>query len=271
MVSFPPCKINLGLQVIEKRSDGYHNLETCFYPVPWTDILEIVPSQKFLFTVSGDVIPGNADDNLCVKAYRLLADQYKLPPVNIHLHKIIPTGAGLGGGSSDAAHTLRLLNKLFELRMDNSVLSNYASRLGSDCAFFVQDKPMIGKERGEILSTSSVSLAKKFLVIVKPTIHVSTAEAYAGITPRKPVKSVEAILTAQPVRSWKDQLTNDFEQSVFEKYPAIRSIKDQLYQQGATYASMSGSGAAVFGIFEQDVDLKYLFPGCSYWHGTLAI
>jgi 4-diphosphocytidyl-2-C-methyl-D-erythritol kinase len=271
MVSFPPCKINLGLQVIEKRPDGYHNLETCFYPVPWTDILEIVPSQKFLFNVSGDVIPGNPDDNLCVKAYRLLADQYKLPSVTIHLHKIIPTGASLGGGSSDAAHTLRLLNKLFQLTIGDKVLSDYASQLGSDCAFFVQDKPMIGKGRGEILSSSSVSLAKKFLVVVKPAINVPTAEAYTGITPRRPEKFVEAILNDQPMRSWKDLLINDFEKSVFEKYPAIKSIKDQLYQHGAIYASMSGSGAAVFGIFEQTIDLKGLFTGCSCWSGTLSI
>jgi 4-diphosphocytidyl-2-C-methyl-D-erythritol kinase len=271
MVSFPPCKINLGLQVIEKRSDGYHNLETCFYPVPWTDILEIVPSQKLLFTATGDVIPGNPDDNLCIRAYRLLADQFKLPPVNIHLHKIIPTGAGLGGGSSDAAHTLRLLNKLFELSIDDTVLSNYASQLGSDCAFFIQDKPMIGKGRGEILSASSVLLAKKFLVIVKPAIHVSTAEAYAGITPRRPARLVHEILNDQPLHNWKDSLGNDFEQRVFDKYPSIRSIKDHLYQQGAIYASMSGSGAAVFGIFEKTVDLKGLFVGSSYWSGTLSV
>jgi 4-diphosphocytidyl-2-C-methyl-D-erythritol kinase len=271
MVSFPPCKINLGLQVTEKRPDGYHNLETCFYPVPWTDILEIVSSQEFSFTISGDVIPGSPDDNLCVKAYRLLAHQFKLPPVHIHLHKIIPTGAGLGGGSSDAAHTLRLLNKLFGLSIDDMVLSNYASQLGSDCAFFIQDKPMIGKGRGEILSASSVSLAKKFLVIVKPALHVSTAEAYAGITPRRPAKSVHEILNEQPLHNWKDSLSNDFEQSVFEKYPAIRSIKDQLYRQGAIYASMSGSGAAVFGIFEKTVDLKSMFVGSSYWSGTLSI
>src|SRR5688572_1822588 len=242
MISFPPCKINVGLNVVLKRTDGYHEIETCFYPLPWTDILEIIVSDTLEFTQSGLDIPGQPEDNLCVKAYELLRADFNLKPVKIHLHKIIPTGAGLGGGSSDAAHTLRLLNKLFELRIDNSVLSKYASHLGSDCAFFVQDKPMIGKGRGEILSASSVSLAKKFLVIIKPAVHVSTAEAYAGIAPRRPVKLVDEILNEQPLHNWKDSLGNDFEQSVFDKYPAIKSIKDQLYRQGAIYASMSGSG-----------------------------
>lgn len=271
MVSFPPCKINLGLQVIEKRPDGYHNLETCFYPVPWTDILEIVPSDSFSFTITGDAIPGNPGDNLCVKAYRMVADRYKLPAVSIHLHKIIPTGAGLGGGSSDAAHTLRLLDKLFDLHLGHDTLSDFASRLGSDCAFFVQDKPMTGKGRGEILSYSPVSLAGKFLVIVKPQLHVSTAEAYAGINPQQPVKSVESIIATEPLPRWKDVLSNDFESSVFAEYPEIKSIKDKFYQHDAVYASMSGSGAAVFGIFEQPVDLKLLFPGCSYWSGMLTV
>lgn len=272
MVSFPPCKINLGLQVIQKRPDGYHDLETCFYPVPWSDILEIVPSEKFSFTVTGDVIPGDANDNLCVKAYRLLADQYKLPPVNMHLHKIIPTGAGLGGGSSDAAHALRLLNKLFDLNLDAAALFEFASRLGSDCAFFVQDKPMIGRGRGEVLTPASgVSLSKKFVVLVKPPIHVSTAEAYGGVTPLRPAVALETIVSDQPITNWKDVLKNDFEPSVFARYPEIKSIKDQLYQKGAVYSSMSGSGAAVFGIFSEEVDLQQIFPGHSYWSGTLTI
>jgi 4-diphosphocytidyl-2-C-methyl-D-erythritol kinase len=269
MVSFPPCKINLGLQVIEKRPDGFHNLETCFYTIPWTDVLEIVPSQKLSFNITGDAIPGDPKDNLCVKAYRLLADQYKLPPVDIHLHKIIPTGAGLGGGSSDAAHTLRLLNVLFDLNIDDKTLSEFASRLGSDCAFFIQDKPMIGRGRGEILTNAlHVSIARKFLVIVKPAVHVSTAEAYAGIVPNKPGKSVESIL-GKPIQDWRGALINDFEQSVFAKYPVIKSIKETLYREGATYASMSGSGAAVFGIFDHAVDLKDRFERCVYWSGTI--
>jgi 4-diphosphocytidyl-2-C-methyl-D-erythritol kinase len=272
MVSFPPCKINLGLQVIEKRSDGYHNLETCFYPVPWCDILEIVPAQEFSFVLTGDAIPGDANENLSVKAYRLLAAEYNLPPVAIHLHKIIPTGAGLGGGSADAAHTLRSLNKLFHLDIDQGKLLAFAAQLGSDCAFFVQDKPMIGTGRGEILQPAPrVSLANKFLVIVKPAIHVSTAEAYAGITPQRPDKLLNAILSEVPVNLWKDVLINDFEKSVFVKYPAIASIKEKLYQQGAVYASMSGSGAAVFGIFDEGVDLKAGFSDCAYWSGALNI
>ena len=233
MVAFPPCKINLGLNVLRKRDDGYHDIETCFYPIPWTDILEVIPSDKFEFTVSGNAIPG--DDNLCVKAYRLL----NTPPAKIHLHKIIPTGAGLGGGSSDAAWTLRLLNDVFQLKLSKDELKKYAAQIGSDCAFFIEDGPMIGTGRGEILRPAKVDLKGKFIVIVKPDVHVSTAEAYSGIVPKG------SKLDLSDIRS----LRNDFEETIFKKYPAIESIKKSLYQAGATYASMSGSGSAVYGIF----------------------
>lgn len=250
MIAFPPCKINLGLHVVAKRSDGYHDLETCFFPIPWNDILEIIPAATTSFTTSGNTIPGNDSDNLCLKAYRLLPS---LPPVHIHLHKVIPTGAGLGGGSSDAAHTLRLLNTLFELNLSTTALMDYASKLGSDCAFFIQDNPMIGRGRGEILTPHQVQLKSKYVLLVKPDIHVSTAAAYAHVKPAPPKHALEQVLQ-KPISQWKDLLSNDFEPSVFNQYPAIGMIKEQLYAAGAIYASMSGSGATVFGIFDHRIN-----------------
>ena len=268
MVSFPPCKINLGLHVISKRPDGYHNLETCFYPVPWTDILEIIHSKTFGFSSSGIAIPGAWEQNLCIKAYRLLADQFSLPPISIHLHKVIPMGAGLGGGSSDAAHLIRMLNVMFELNLSQEVMMEFATSIGSDTAFFIQDDPMLGKGRGEILSRITIDLEGKFLVLVNPDIHVSTADAYAGVKPGDPAVPLVDILKS-PYTEWKNLLTNDFEYAVFEKYPAIRDIKDKLYSLGATYASMSGSGATVFGIFEKDFDVAIKFPNSTVWVGNL--
>jgi len=268
MVVFPHCKINLGLHVISKREDGYHNIETCFYPVPWTDILEIIPAKEFSFTSSGSDIPGKEEDNLCIRAYRLLLTQFNLTPVKIHLHKVLPTGAGLGGGSSDAAFTLRLLNSIFNLNLSPSQLSEFAAQLGSDCAFFIEDKPMLGSARGEQLVAVPSILKELYMVIIKPDIHVSTAEAYAGVKPHVPNQTLTEILT-QPVVQWKDLLFNDFEKSVFVKYPAIESIKKELYDHGALYASMSGSGSSVFGIFLAQTDLSHHFKGMQYWGGYL--
>jgi len=267
MVSFPPCKINLGLQIINKRADGYHDLETCFYPVPWTDILEVIKSNSFDFTSSGDLIPGSPEDNLCVKAYELLRKNFNLPSVKIHLHKIIPTGAGLGGGSSDGAYTLRILNSVFDLQLSQDRLMYYAAQLGSDCSFFVQDNPMIGSGRGEVLAQKGDVLKGKYLALVKPGIHVSTAEAYSGIQPKKPVHSIDFLLQ-QPVEKWKFLLKNDFEETVFGKFPEIKEIKDRLYAQGALYASMSGTGSAVFGIFDSEIGLSD-FHGMTKWSGLL--
>jgi 4-diphosphocytidyl-2-C-methyl-D-erythritol kinase len=264
MVAFPHCKINLGLQVISKREDGFHTIETCFYPVPWTDILEIIPSTEFSFTSSGEEIPGKEESNLCIRAYRLWQERYSLSPVKIHLHKVLPTGAGLGGGSSDAAFTFRLLNSMANLNLSNIQLREFASQLGSDCAFFVDDKPMMGRGRGEQLSEVSLSLKGFFLVLVKPGIHVSTADAYAGVKPKNPQYTLAEILS-QPVSEWKHALINDFEISVFKKFPAIESVKHELYNQGAVYASMSGSGSAVFGIFKSEVKRSVQFDGMQYW------
>lgn len=269
MISFPPCKINLGLNVISKRSDGYHNLETCFYLVPLTDALEILPADTLSFNLSGNAIPGDAADNLCLKAYKLLQKDFDLKPVAIFLHKVIPSGAGLGGGSSDGAHTLRLLNNLFKLNLTTEKLKSYALQLGSDCPFFIEDKPMLGTGRGEVLTEIDVNLHGKFLVLVKPDIHVSTAEAYGGVLPAVPSTRIKEILEGQPVGAWKDVLINDFEKSVFAKHPLIGAIRQQLYQCGALYASMSGSGSSVFGIFEKPVDLKSQFGDHFYWGNML--
>jgi 4-diphosphocytidyl-2-C-methyl-D-erythritol kinase len=268
MIAFPPCKINLGLHVVAKRSDGYHDLETCFFPVQWTDILEIIPASDFQFTSSGIDIPGKEEDNLCIKAYLLLRETYKLPPVKIHLHKIIPMGAGLGGGSSDAAHTLRLLNTIFQLKLSIEQLRSYASQLGSDCSFFIGDEPMLGTGRGEILNPIAVNLTGYHLVLVKPSVHVSTKDAYAGLTPMMAANKIEEVLR-QPVKKWKDLLVNDFEPSVFQKFPEIEKVKNQFSELGAVYACMSGSGATVFGLFEKPISLKREFIGCDYWIGTV--
>jgi len=269
MVGFPPCKINLGLSILRKRSDGFHDLETCFVPVPWSDMLEIIPASTFSFSSSGLDIPGNPEDNLCVRAYHLLQKDFKLPPVQIHLHKIIPTGAGLGGGSADAAYTLRLLNDIFSLNLDPQTLAAYAARLGSDCAFFIQDQPMIGTGRGEILEPINLSLTGKYLAICKPDIHVSTAEAYASITPHVPAVSIKEILTTKPLEEWWFHLKNDFEGPIMTKHPAIRNTRDKFYVQGARYASMSGSGAAVFAIFDNDVEIDPEAYEGTLWKGRL--
>jgi 4-diphosphocytidyl-2-C-methyl-D-erythritol kinase len=269
MVVFPPCKINLGLHIVAKRSDGYHDLITCFYPIPWNDILEIIPAAEFSFTHSGISIPGTISDNLCVRAYRLLQKDFNIRPVAIHLHKIIPLGAGLGGGSSDAAWTLKILNSIFKINLSQARLHSYAAELGSDCAFFIHDKPMIGKGRGEILSDTSVSLRNKFIVLVKPDVHVSTAEAFAGVKPKTSEVDLSYVLENYSAEEWSSFVKNDFDDSVFVEFPVIAKIKDDLYEAGALYASMSGSGSAVFGIFSKPVDLTGKFPGMIYWSGTI--
>lgn len=268
MVSFPHCKINLGLHVVEKRKDGFHNIETCFYPVPRTDILEVIKSTQFEFTTSGLPIAGLPEQNLCVKAYHFLANEFKLGSVKIHLHKILPMGAGVGGGSADAAFMLRSLNSLFKLNLSQAVLKSYAVELGSDCTFFLQDEPMLAEGRGEVLSVAPVSLKDKYLVLVKPDVHVATADAYAGVVPNKSVNSLQDVLHS-PISSWRDKLVNDFEPSVFKKFPVIAELKSRLYKNGAVYACMSGSGASVFGIFNSPVDLKAEFATADYWGGIL--
>jgi 4-diphosphocytidyl-2-C-methyl-D-erythritol kinase len=269
MVSFPPCKINLGLHILGKRPDGFHNISTCFYPVPWYDVLDIVAAKDFSFSLSGDPVPGDAMDNLCVRAYAILKEDYNLKPVAMHLLKIIPIGAGLGGGSSDAAHTLRSLNQLFDLSLSLEKMKEYAARLGSDCAFFIGDKAMMGTGRGEILSEVVLSLKGKYLVIVKPEEHISTAKAFVNVKPRDPAIDLREILEKHAMREWKELLKNDFEDVLSGRFPILSALKQKLYALGAGYACMSGSGSAVFGIFEKAVDLKKEFESLTYWSGFL--
>lgn len=256
MVVFPNAKINLGLNVVSRRADGFHDIVSCFYPLPVHDVLEILESKssKSSFRSTGISIPGREADNLCMKAYQLLRKDYQLPHVDMHLHKIIPIGAGLGGGSSDAAFALQVLNEMFQLFLDGTVLEEYASRLGSDCPFFIRNKPVLAFERGDVFGSVDVDLSGKKLVLLYPDVHVSTAEAYSRVSPASPERSVKEILENEPIEAWRTLLVNDFEQSIFALYPQVAQLKEQLYQEGAQYASMSGSGSAVFGIFEAGAD-----------------
>jgi 4-diphosphocytidyl-2-C-methyl-D-erythritol kinase len=261
LVVFPHAKINLGLNVTGKRDDGYHNIETIFYPVQLSDVLEAVEDSsstgEIIFNITGsDSL--SSTDNLCVKAYELLKKDFKLPSIKSHLHKIIPTGAGLGGGSADAAFMLKLLNKLFDLKLSNDALKKYALELGSDCPFFVDNKPVYATGRGEVTQPIQLSLKNYFIGIVKPTVSVSTAEAYKMIKPQKPQMALLSAIQ-QPVEKWCDLITNDFEEPVFKKYPVIEAIKKKLYEAGAVFALMSGSGSAVYGIFNREINLKNAF------------
>jgi len=262
MVVFPNCKINLGLHVLEKRSDGYHNLETILYPIQLRDALELIQkeSQSVDFSMSGSPVDGMPDDNLCIKAYRLLKKDFReLPSVQMHLHKAIPMGAGLGGGSADGAFILKLLNKKFSFGLSEKQLTDYALQLGSDCPFFIINKPCYASGRGEILETINLDLSAYKFWIVHPDIHISTAWAFENIKPLFPAKSIKEIIQ-QSIESWKEKLINDFEEPVFRQYPQIKMIKDQLYNAGAVYASMSGSGSAVYGIFRKEKYIKLSFP-----------
>lgn len=264
MVVFPNAKINLGLNVVAKRSDGFHDIVTCFYPLQVQDVLEVIESptgRKSSFNSSGIDIPGKPEDNLCMKAFKLLQKDYQLPNVDIYLHKIIPIGAGLGGGSSDAAFTLQALNELFQLFLDASLLEDYASRLGSDCAFFIRNKPVLAFEKGDVFGSVNVDLTGKKLLLIYPDLHVSTAEAYSRVKPAQPDQTVKEILEGEPVENWRERLVNDFEASVFALYPQVGQLKEQLYEAGARYASMSGSGSSVFGIFDAETDTKQVLTG----------
>ena len=245
MLLFPNAKINLGLNVVRRRSDGYHDIETLFFPVPdLCDVLEIVHSDAFEMHLYNARIEG---ENLCEKAWRLLHDRFGIPPVAIHLYKKIPMGAGLGGGSADAAFTLTGLNALFGLNLPQDDLAGLAASLGSDCAFFVYNRPMLARGRGEILTPIDFSLAGHRLQIYPQDVFVSTREAYAGVTPHKPLHSIESIVK-RPVSEWKGLLVNDFEESVFARHPSLAAARQRLYDEGALYAAMTGSGSALFAI-----------------------
>jgi 4-diphosphocytidyl-2-C-methyl-D-erythritol kinase len=267
IVIFPKAKINIGLWVTSRRPDGFHDIETLFYPCSLTDTLEIELSEKgeeLYFECSGEPVPTeNPGSNLCCKAYRLLDGEYHLPPVKIRLHKRIPVGAGLGGGSSDAASTLTGLNRLCRLGLSDAALAEYAGRLGSDCAFFIRSLPAIGTGKGDALHPADVSLAAYRLLMVKPSVSVNTAEAYSWVSPSPRPNRLKDLLQL-PVQEWKHHIGNDFEKPVFERYPEIGHIKETLYERGAVYAALSGSGSVVYGIFRCLPDCpESLFPECS--------
>lgn len=277
MILFPNAKINIGLDVVNRRSDGYHDLVTLFYPVPWRDMLEIVPASggETTLTVTGRCVDCPPEKNLVMKAYRALDAVVPLPPVDIYLHKIIPDGAGLGGGSADAAFTLVGLNRMFDLGLSSTRLAGIASKLGADCAFFVYDRPMLARGIGDVLTDCDLDLSGYSIAIVKPQVGVSTAEAYNGVVPAVPPVDLGQLI-AGGVESWAGKVKNDFERSIFKAHPVIAGIKEQLYEMGAVYASMSGSGASVYGIFAKECDtlsakVKDLFCDCDTFVSPLAL
>lgn len=266
MIIFPDCKINLGLHILYKREDNYHEVETVMYPIPLQDILEIVPSDELIFTSTGLEIPGNPENNLCSKAYELLKKLHDIPPVHIHLHKIIPMGGGLGGGSSNGAFTLILLNNLFELDLSLQELKIEAAKLGSDCAFFIENTPQLCTGRGEITAPIEFSLADFFIKIINLGIHVSTAEAYSGVIPKAPQRPILEVLS-QDITEWKGLLINDFEPGIFNNHPELAVAKNKLLEEGALYASMTGSGSTLYGIYARrpeksflDIPVEVVFP-----------
>jgi 4-diphosphocytidyl-2-C-methyl-D-erythritol kinase len=257
MLAFANAKINLGLHVVSKRNDGYHNLETVFYPIGIHDVVEISDSDHTQFEQFGVNIPGSQHDNLCMRAFKALDADFNLPPQRIILLKNIPVGAGLGGGSADAAFLVKLLNDKFRLGLSNEQMEDYVRPLGADCAFFIKNKPVFAHGKGDEFTPLELDLSKYYFVLVKPEVHVSTADAYRGIIPAVPSTSLKDLIHL-PLKDWKRNIVNDFEATVFSKYPQIREVKDQLYAKGAIYAAMSGSGSSVFGIFEIATSLKEL-------------
>jgi 4-diphosphocytidyl-2-C-methyl-D-erythritol kinase len=264
VIVFPNCKINLGLNIIRKRTDGFHDIESVFYPVGLTDALEVVTAgnstEPLQFSASGLAIEGATETNLCHNAFSMLKKFFpQIPPTQMHLHKAIPIGAGLGGGSSDAAFTLKLLNMKFGLEITTESLLDFALQLGSDCPFFIMNKPCFASGRGEFLESINIDLGAYKIVIVNPGIHISTAEVFSMVKPVHPSKSIRQVIQ-QPLLSWKNELKNDFEEIIFAAHPEIGDIKDELYRTGALYASMTGSGSSVYGIFEKSNEPGFSFP-----------
>lgn len=267
MITFPNAKINLGLNIIEKRPDGYHNLETIFYPINLQDALEVTRREnndkEYTLHISGAPLEGEPEDNLVVKAYKLLKKDYPgLLPVDIHMYKHIPAGAGLGGGSSDAACMIKLLNDKFSLGLSTERMEEYAVKLGADCAFFIRNKPVFATGIGNLFEPVELSLKGYHIILIKPDIFVFTRDAFAEIKPVRPAVSLKEIVK-QPMETWKNSMKNDFEDSVFKKFPEIAAIKDELYDLGAVYAAMSGSGSSVYGIFKAPIEnVEDKFCGC---------
>ena len=274
MITFPNAKINIGLNIVEKRSDGFHNIESVFYPVGLSDALEVIENtdkttERIVFSSSGIEIPGDSSNNLCCHAFHLIAKDYSLPNVKIHLHKHIPIGAGLGGGSADAAFFIRLLNEKFELGLAWGEMHHYAKQLGSDCSFFVSNKTAFVEGRGDIFESIKLDLSNYNIVLIYPNIHVNTAKAYSGVHPKKSIRSLENDILNLPMELWKNYIQNDFEDSMFFQFPELKKIKEALYSNGAIYASMSGSGSTLYGIFKNETDLRLKFPNALVWEGKL--
>lgn len=272
MIIFSPAKINIGLQILKKRPDGFHDLQSVMHSAGLCDILEISrlhhASQKVLFTQSGRRFEADQKDNLCLKAWDMFAGKCDLPPLEMHLHKQIPVGAGLGGGSSNASATLMGLNSLAENPLSNHQLSEMAAMLGSDCPYFLHKEPMMMEGRGEILSPVQLKLEGLYLVLLFPEIHVSTAEAYGGVRPSIP-KHFLTDLIQEPLSSWKERIENDFEPSVFKTYPQLSNLKNELYREGALYASLSGSGSSLYGLFNTPPSLPEELKKHVIWAGAI--
>ena len=268
MILFAPAKINIGLKVLNKRPDGYHNLDSIFYPIPLFDIMEFSKSDDFQFISTGLSIDASLDDNLVYKAYDLIKKHYKIGGLKIHLHKIIPMGAGLGGGSSDAATTLLAINKLFDLGITKDKLAGFAKQIGADCPFFIFNQAIRATGIGTDFSSVDLDLSSYHIVLIKPDIHISTAEAYAGVK----LEGVDAKLDLSIINSinqWWDNYNNSFEYHLFQKYPLLSELKDSLYNQGAVYASMSGSGSTIFGLFENKPKIMDIWKQHFVWEYKL--
>lgn len=275
MIVFPNAKINIGLNVVEKRSDGFHNIESVFYPVKVCDVLEVITNENGVkgdvrIFISGISIEGNSEDNLCVKAYELLVKDFNLPAIDIYLHKIIPTGAGMGGGSADATFLIRLLNDKYNLGLLHNSLVDYAGKIGSDCSFFIDNKPAFVEGKGEKLTTIELpQLAGYKIWIIKPDIHMSTHEAYALLKPSTPKKRIPDVIKNEPVEKWKENIVNDFEFAIVSKHPIVKEIKNFFYSTGAIYSSMTGSGSAVYGLFKELPKNNHPFKNVFSWKGDL--
>ncbi len=272
MLLFPNAKINLGLRILEKRSDGFHSIETVFLPLNLTDILEFIEEGKnsTTLTVTGIALDGDIEENLVVKVWHIMNEKFKIPPLSIHLHKTIPVGAGLGGGSANAAFMLKGLNEYFECGCTNVELKKFAAELGSDCAFFIDNSPMLGTGRGEVLEPFDIALHGYEILLIKPDIHVATRKAYSGIVPAIPKKPLKELIK-KPINEWQETIINDFESLVFKKYPEIELLKNKLLNMGAEYAAMSGSGSTVYGIFEPGILAENFqdFKDCFVYKGRI--
>lgn len=279
MITYPNAKINIGLNIVGKRPDGYHNLETIFYPIPLCDTLSVETGfephkdsvAEYKLHIDGNQVDCEPEKNLVIKAYRLMQKDYLLQPIQINMTKNIPSGAGLGGGSADAAFMLKMLNECHALNLDTAQLEEYASKLGADCAFFIQNKPTLAHGIGNVFSPVELVLKGYKVVLVKPDIHISTQEAYAHVTPHTPENHLQDTIKL-PIEQWKEFIVNDFEESIFPNHPELKHIKEELYKQGALYASMSGSGSTIYGIFPKEtcIDANYFKPHFT-WQSILEI